>query len=316
MAPTKGTDNGQPLALRPHAQARIGEAQTALDAARALLRSTTATIDAAAEASEPVTEQLRARLRAAMSHAAVVARDVLSTCYLLSSSTGTYTPNTIERLHRDGNVARSTSSCRPLTSRSSGGSWSAKKRARRSSDARAMITAWPWPALIVSQRAGPRCELAMRSLRVACSRQRSRTTRRRRPPRGSHARHTSSSTTPPRSTAGSAPTPPTAKPETRSARCEQPATWATCTAPSSVTGPSAAAGSRGPRRWPPRTRARPRPAGWPSTSACSKATDHARTRSSARRWPRRAGTATPTSSSPRSPISARASCTGIAPKRG
>ncbi len=105
IAPTKGTDNGQPLAMRSHAQAGIGEAQTALDAARVLLTSAAATIDAAAEAREPVTEQLRARMRAAMSHAACVSREVLHTCYLLSSSTGIYTQNAIERLFRDGNVA-------------------------------------------------------------------------------------------------------------------------------------------------------------------------------------------------------------------
>ncbi|HMK12063.1 MAG TPA: acyl-CoA dehydrogenase family protein [Acidimicrobiales bacterium] len=105
MAPTKGTDNGQPLALRAHAHARLGEAQTALDAARALLRSASASIDAAAQAREPITELLRARARAAISHAAAVSREVLQTCYLLSSSTGVYTQNTIERLFRDGNVA-------------------------------------------------------------------------------------------------------------------------------------------------------------------------------------------------------------------
>ena len=38
IAPTKGTDNGQPLALRPHAHSRLSTAQTSLDAARALLR--------------------------------------------------------------------------------------------------------------------------------------------------------------------------------------------------------------------------------------------------------------------------------------
>jgi alkylation response protein AidB-like acyl-CoA dehydrogenase len=105
IAPTKGTDNGQPLALRPHAHSRLSTAQTSLDAARALLRAAAANIDAAADAREPVTEELRARLRAAMSHAAGVTREVLSTCYQLASSTGIYTGDTIERLVRDGNVA-------------------------------------------------------------------------------------------------------------------------------------------------------------------------------------------------------------------
>jgi alkylation response protein AidB-like acyl-CoA dehydrogenase len=105
MAPTKGTDNGQVLAERGHAQARIGAAQTALDAARALLRSAAADLDAAATAGEPVTVLLRARMRAAMSHAAEVAREVLSTCEQLASSTAVYSDTSIERLVRDGRVA-------------------------------------------------------------------------------------------------------------------------------------------------------------------------------------------------------------------
>ena len=62
LAPTKRTDNGQVLAERPHAHSRIGAAQTSLDAARALLRSCAAAIDETAEAGEPVTELLRARI--------------------------------------------------------------------------------------------------------------------------------------------------------------------------------------------------------------------------------------------------------------
>ena len=105
IAPTKATDNGQVLALRPHAHARIGEAHTALDAARQLLRSRIEAIDEAAEARAPVTELLRARMRAAMCQAAQTSREVLQTCYQLSSSTGIYTSNAMERLWRDGNVA-------------------------------------------------------------------------------------------------------------------------------------------------------------------------------------------------------------------
>ena len=105
MAPTKGTDNGQPLSERPHAHSRLGASQTSLDAARALLRSVAGGIDDAAAAGEPVTEVHRARLRAAMSHAADVTREVLLTCQQLASSTAIYTGNTIERLIRDGNVA-------------------------------------------------------------------------------------------------------------------------------------------------------------------------------------------------------------------
>jgi alkylation response protein AidB-like acyl-CoA dehydrogenase len=105
MAPTKGTDNGQPLSERPHAHSRLGAAQTSLDAARALLRSVAAGIDATAVAGDPVSEIHRARMRAAMSHAADVTREVLLTCQQLASSTAIYSGNTIERLVRDGNVA-------------------------------------------------------------------------------------------------------------------------------------------------------------------------------------------------------------------
>jgi alkylation response protein AidB-like acyl-CoA dehydrogenase len=105
FAPVKATDSGQVLAARPHAQSGLGAAQTALDAARALLRATTAAIDTTAAVGEPVTLAQRAALRAAMSHAASVARDVLGTCYELASSTSVFAGTAIERIVRDGRVA-------------------------------------------------------------------------------------------------------------------------------------------------------------------------------------------------------------------
>jgi indole-3-acetate monooxygenase len=105
IAPTKGTDNGQPLAQRAHAHSQIALAQSSLHAARLLLRDAASAVDTAAERGEPVTEMLRAHLRAAMSYAAVVSRDVISTCQLLASSSAVYTANRIERLVRDGQVA-------------------------------------------------------------------------------------------------------------------------------------------------------------------------------------------------------------------
>jgi alkylation response protein AidB-like acyl-CoA dehydrogenase len=105
IAPTKGTDDGRPLAERAHAQSQIASAQMALDAARLLLGDAAATIDAAAAADEDVSELLRARLRAAMSHAASVGREILSTGQLLASSSAVYTDNRIEHLVRDGQVA-------------------------------------------------------------------------------------------------------------------------------------------------------------------------------------------------------------------
>lgn len=105
IAPAKGTDNGQPLAQRAHAQSQIALAQSSLHAARLLLHDAADAIDTAAAHGEPVTEMLRARLRAAMSYAASVSRDVMSTCQSLASSSAIYTGNRIERLVRDGQVA-------------------------------------------------------------------------------------------------------------------------------------------------------------------------------------------------------------------
>ena len=63
-----------------------------------------AAIDAAATANEPVSVLLRARVRAAMSHAAIVSRDVLAKCQLLASSSAIHVTDPIERLVRDGTV--------------------------------------------------------------------------------------------------------------------------------------------------------------------------------------------------------------------
>lgn len=105
LAASKGTDTGQLLAQRSHVHTQVADAQLSLAAARLLLRDAAATIDAAAEAGEPVDVMLRARMRGAMSHAASVSRSVLSTCNLLASSSAIFTANRIERLVRDGMVA-------------------------------------------------------------------------------------------------------------------------------------------------------------------------------------------------------------------
>jgi alkylation response protein AidB-like acyl-CoA dehydrogenase len=101
----KRTMEGGFLADRVQLQGALGAAQTALDAARALLRDAVGAIDAAAVGGAPVDVPLRARLRAAMSHATATARDTLMASYQQASSSALYAGTPIERVVRDGLVA-------------------------------------------------------------------------------------------------------------------------------------------------------------------------------------------------------------------
>ncbi|MGW6505588.1 acyl-CoA dehydrogenase family protein [Nonomuraea angiospora] len=105
LALSKRTATGGRLAESAHAQAVIARSEAALRAARLLLLSTARDFDLAAESAEPVTLEQRAALRAAMSHAAQVSRDVLAAMYELGSSASIYQGNAVERLFRDGMVA-------------------------------------------------------------------------------------------------------------------------------------------------------------------------------------------------------------------
>jgi alkylation response protein AidB-like acyl-CoA dehydrogenase len=101
LAPTKKTMTGGTLAESAHTQAVVARSEAALHAARLLLHSAARELDAA----ELVTIDQRAALRAAMSHAAQVSREVLVAMYELGSSTSIYRGNPVERLFRDGMVA-------------------------------------------------------------------------------------------------------------------------------------------------------------------------------------------------------------------
>jgi alkylation response protein AidB-like acyl-CoA dehydrogenase len=105
LATTKMTSTGNPLAERAHTQSLVARSQAALDAARLLLFSAAGALEAAGEAAKPVTLEQRAALRAAMSHAAQVSREVLMAMYELSSSSALYIGSAMERLFRDGMVA-------------------------------------------------------------------------------------------------------------------------------------------------------------------------------------------------------------------
>ncbi|MGP4102644.1 acyl-CoA dehydrogenase family protein [Nonomuraea sp. KM90] len=105
LAISKRTVTGGTLAESAHTQAVIARSEAALQAARLLLLSTARDLDLAGESAEPVTLQRRAALRAAMSHAALVSREVLVAMYELGSSAAIYRGNAVERLFRDGMVA-------------------------------------------------------------------------------------------------------------------------------------------------------------------------------------------------------------------
>ncbi|GAA5180842.1 acyl-CoA dehydrogenase [Rugosimonospora acidiphila] len=105
LATTKHTFTGATLAESAHTQAVIARSDAALAAARLLLRSAAHTLDLAGHNAQPVTLEHRADLRAAMSHAAQVSREVLVAMYELGSSTSIYRGNPVERLFRDGMVA-------------------------------------------------------------------------------------------------------------------------------------------------------------------------------------------------------------------
>ncbi|MEU8362740.1 acyl-CoA dehydrogenase family protein [Nonomuraea sp. NPDC048882] len=102
---SKRTMTGGTLAASAHTQTVIARSEAALQAARLLLLAAARDLDLAGENATPVTLELRAALRAAMSHAAQTSRDVLTAMYELGSSASIYQGNSVERLFRDGMVA-------------------------------------------------------------------------------------------------------------------------------------------------------------------------------------------------------------------
>jgi alkylation response protein AidB-like acyl-CoA dehydrogenase len=105
LAPGKRTAFGPLLAEQAHTQSTLARSEAALAAARQLLLSVARDLDAAAEQRTPVTVEKRAELRAAMSHAASVSREVIEAVYELGSSSSIYRGTALERLFRDGMVA-------------------------------------------------------------------------------------------------------------------------------------------------------------------------------------------------------------------
>jgi alkylation response protein AidB-like acyl-CoA dehydrogenase len=105
LAPSKSTFTGGTLAESARTQTAVARSEAALGAARLLLLSAAAAVDAAGERGEPADLGRRAALHAAMCHAAEVSREVLVTMYELGGSTSVYRGNPVERFFRDGMVA-------------------------------------------------------------------------------------------------------------------------------------------------------------------------------------------------------------------
>ncbi|GAA3108168.1 acyl-CoA dehydrogenase family protein [Pseudonocardia yunnanensis] len=96
LAGTKITESGTTLGHGEHVQDAIGRAEAALRSARLLLLAVAGTIDQAAAAGAPITEAMRAELRAAMSNACEISRTVLTSMYELGGSSSLYTGNRLE----------------------------------------------------------------------------------------------------------------------------------------------------------------------------------------------------------------------------
>lgn len=93
------------LASNAAVQAMLGRMDAELRAARLLLLDAAADLDRSAAADVPITDRLRAALRAAMSHANQVSRNVFVSMHELGGSTSLYRANPLEQLVRDGLAA-------------------------------------------------------------------------------------------------------------------------------------------------------------------------------------------------------------------
>jgi alkylation response protein AidB-like acyl-CoA dehydrogenase len=99
-------DDGRPARSdSPYAQVTIAQSEADLKAARLLLYSAAWALQTAGEAATAVTAQQRADLRAAMSHAALVGRRVLTAMYELGGATTLRPGSRLERQFRDGMAA-------------------------------------------------------------------------------------------------------------------------------------------------------------------------------------------------------------------
>jgi alkylation response protein AidB-like acyl-CoA dehydrogenase len=101
----KGLGSTRTLAERPATQAAVAAAESALDAARALYYQAIDDAWRACQSAEPVSVELRNRLRLAATHAARTSADVVRTMYDLAGGSAIYDHSPLQRRFRDAFTA-------------------------------------------------------------------------------------------------------------------------------------------------------------------------------------------------------------------
>jgi indole-3-acetate monooxygenase len=101
----KGLGSTRTLAERPATQAAVATAESTLDAARALYYQAIDDAWHACQSAEPVSVELRNRLRLAATHAARTSADVVRTMYDLAGGSAIYDQSPLQRRFRDAFTA-------------------------------------------------------------------------------------------------------------------------------------------------------------------------------------------------------------------
>jgi alkylation response protein AidB-like acyl-CoA dehydrogenase len=101
----KGLGSSRTLAERAATQAAVAAAESALSAARALYYQAIDDAWRASQTAEPVTVELRNRLRLAATHAARTSADVVRTMYDLAGGSAIYDHSPLQRRFRDAFTA-------------------------------------------------------------------------------------------------------------------------------------------------------------------------------------------------------------------
>lgn len=109
------TGSQRTLAERPATQARIGEAEAALRAARAFFYEAVDEAWQAASTGQPISDDLRRGLRLAATHATRTSAEVVTSMYDLGGASAIYDSSPLQRRFRDAHVATAHFQVAPTT---------------------------------------------------------------------------------------------------------------------------------------------------------------------------------------------------------